>query len=612
VPATSTNGTASSNGASGVVTRGLRVLGHAIVMAPRPFAVAMAGAALYAGMTVASALVFGAVTDRVIIPAFATGATSRGALAAAAAVVLGVAALKAAGIVGRRVGATFMQLTVVATYRERVTARYNRLPLAWHRTRSTGALLSNANADVEAAFWPIAPFPLSCGALLMLIATLGVLISTDWFLTAVTLIVCPLVAFLYWRYNRAISGPATRVQQYRAYVSGVAHESFDGALVVKTLGQEEAETERFAAESERLRDELIRYGRTRALFDPLTEALPNAGVLLVFLVGTWRLSQGALTIGGLVQFGYLFTLMVFPIRAIGWVLSDMSRSVVGWERVQEVLTASGDLRYGVLDGPAPATPARADVIGVDFRYGACAGDSDGTGYADEPVLRDVTLRAPQGRTIALVGPTGAGKSTIASLLVRLADPDTGKVTLDGVDLRDMARGTLPRSVAIVFQSAFLFDDSVRGNVTLGEEFSDEQVRAACRLAQADGFISALPDGYDTVVGEQGLSLSGGQRQRIALARALIRRPRLLILDDATSSVDPVVEAAILRGLRAADLPSTIVVIAYRQATIALADEIVFVERGRVRAHGSHSRLMASVPAYARLITAYWDPDRSAS
>ncbi|MGH8933523.1 MAG: ABC transporter ATP-binding protein [Egibacteraceae bacterium] len=580
-----------------IVRRGLRVLRHAIAREPLPFAVAMVGSALYAAMTVASALVFGAVTDRVIVPAFATGETTRGALAFAGAALMGVAALKAAGIVGRRLGASFMQLKLIASYRRQVTARYNELPLAWHQARSTGSLLSHANADVEAAFWVLAPLPLSCAALLMLLIAGIVLAATDWFLTAVALVMGPLLALLNWRYNKAISGTATRVQQRRADVSSVAHESFDGALVTKTLGQEGAETERFAARSQRLRDELVQYGQTRARFDPLIEALPNVTVLVVFLIGAWRLSQGVLTQGDLVQFGYLFTLMAFPIRSIGWVLSEMPRSVVGWERVQSVLASDGELRYGKLDEALPTEPAVAGVREVGFRY------------AHEPVLTDVTFQADRGQTIALVGPTGSGKSTIASLLVRLADPDSGTVTLDGTDLRDLARGAISRSTAIVFQHSFLFDDSVRENITLGEEFSDVQVRAACRLAQADEFISSLPDGYDTVVGEQGLSLSGGQRQRIALARALIRRPRLLVLDDATSSVDTVVEAEILRGVRAARLPSTIVVIAYRQATIALADEIVFIDHGQIQARGSHAELMATFPQYADLIMAYSDGKR---
>jgi len=582
-----------------IVRRGLRVLRHAIAREPLPFAVAMVGAAVYAAMTVASALVFGAVTDRVIVPAFATGEVTRGALALAAAAFIGTAVLKAVGILGRRLGASFMQLKLIASYRRQVTTRYNELPLAWHQSRFTGSLLSNANADVEAAFWVLAPLPLSCAALLILLIAVVVLAATDWFLTGIAFVMGPLLALLNWRYNRAISGTATRAQQRRADVSAVAHESFDGALVIKTLGQEGAETQRFAARSERLRDELVRYGQTRARFDPLVEALPNVTVLLVFLVGAWRISQGTLTQGGLVQFGYLFMLMAFPIRSIGWVLSEMPRSVVGWERIQSVLGSDGELPYGNLDENVSTEPAEADVRAVGF------------GYAHEPVLVDITFQAPRGRTIALVGPTGSGKSTIASLLVRLADPDSGTVTLDGTDLRDLARGTLSRHTAIVFQHSFLFDDSVWGNITLGEEFSEAQVRAAARLARADEFISRLPNGYDTVVGEQGLSLSGGQRQRIALARALIRRPRLLILDDATSSVDTVVEAEILRGLRAARLPSTIVVVAYRQATITLADEIVFIDHGRVRARGTHAELMATVPQYASLIRAYsnGEPER---
>jgi ABC-type multidrug transport system fused ATPase/permease subunit len=576
------------------VRRGLAILGQAIKAEPKPFSVSLLGAGAYGTATVGSALVFGTITDRVILPAFARGEATYGALVAAAAAVLAVAIAKSAGIIARRVGASLMQLRLTAVYRERITQQYNRLPLRWHHEHSTGSLLSNANADVEATFWPIAPLPFACGVILMLVVAVGALLATDVFLSAVAVVVGPLLALLNSRYNRRISGPATRAQEHRADVSAVAHESFDGALVVKTLGRERAETDRFEVESERLRDELVAYGRVRAMFDPLMEALPNVGVLLVLLVGAWRLQQGSVTEGDLVQFAYLFTLLAFPIRAIGWVLSEMPRSVVGWDRVQAVLTAPGAVRYGNLDGAAPDRPADADMSAVSFAYGA------------DPVLREVTFRAGEGHTIAVVGPTGSGKSTIASLLVRLADPDQGTVQLDGRDLRDLARGTVARSAAVVLQHSFLFDDTVRENITLGAPFTDEEVRAAARLAQADGFVEALPQGYDTVVGEQGTSLSGGQRQRLSLARALIRRPRLLILDDATSHVDTAVEAAILRGLREADLPSTIVIVAYRLATITLADEIVFVEHGRVRATGTHAELMATVPAYARLITAYAD------
>jgi ABC-type multidrug transport system fused ATPase/permease subunit len=585
----------------GVVRRGMRILGRAVLTEPKPFAIAVVGAAVYGGMTVASATVFGRVTDRVIVPAYAGGAVTRGTLALAVTAILGVALLKAVGIVARRIGATYMQVKLQASYRERVTRQYQKLPLSWHRRHSTGTLLAHANADVEAAFWPIAPFPFSCGVVLMLLITGVILVRSDLFLAAVGFLVGPAIAVLNWRYNRALEEPATLAQQRRADVSSVAHESFDGALVVKTLGRESAETDRFEVEARRLRDELVRYGRIRALFDPLMEALPNVGVLLILAVGVWRISTGDLSVGDLVQFAYLFTLLAFPIRAIGWVLSDMPRAVVGWERVQGVLAATGDLPYGSDRGLDAEGAAAADLVHVAFAY-----ESSTDGQAGSPVLHDVTFEATPGRTIAIVGPTGAGKSTIASLLVRLADPTQGSVHLDGQDLRTLARGELSRSVAIVFQHSFLFDDTVRGNITLGERFSDKQVRAASELAQADGFIRALPDGYDTVVGERGTSLSGGQRQRIALARALTRRPRLLILDDATSSVDTTVEAAILHGLRDARLPATIAVVAYRQATILLADEIIFVDRGRVQATGTHERLLETVPGYARLVTAYAD------
>ena len=579
---------------TGILRRGLKVLGSSIKAEPRAFAVALGGAVVYAAMTIGSATVFGAITDRVIVPAFRDGETTTALLVGAAAAIMAVSVLKAFGVVARRLGAWHMQLRLHARYRRLITQQYQRLSMAWHQQHSTGSLLSNASADVDAAFWPIAPLPLSCGVLVMLAVTAVLLIATDWALALVGFSVGPAIAILNWAYNRAVVEPATNIQQRRSEVSGIAHESFDGALVVKTLGRESAETTRFEQHSQALRNEIIRYGKLRAIFDPLMEAVPNVGVLLVLVVGTWRISTGSLTEGEVVQFAYLFTLLAFPIRAIGWVLSDMPRSVVGWERVQRVLQATEDAPTGGQGTVATEGPAETDLIDVAFRYDT------------NPVLRGVSFRASPGRTIAVVGPTGAGKSTIATLLVRLADPEEGAVRLDGQDLRSLTRGAVSRSAAIVFQSSFLFDDTIRENITLGDEFTDEEVWAACELAQATEFVAALAHGLDTVIGERGTSLSGGQRQRIALARAVVRKPRLLILDDATSSVDTSVEEAILRGLKGAALPSTVVVVAYRQATIALADEIIFIEQGEVTATGSHADLLETVPAYQRLVSAYAD------
>jgi len=270
--------------------------------------------------------------------------------------------------------------------------------------------------------------------------------------------------------------------------------------------------------------------------------------------------------------------------------------------------------YGPSTLPRRAGPVALAVRSVSYAYpppaeSAVAGSPSLQSPFLAPVLRDVTFEVARGRTVALVGPTGAGKSTVTTLVSRLVDPTGGSLTLDGVDLRDLAEGEVSRTVALVGQTAFLFDDTVAGNVTLGAPVSEDEIWAALRLAQADRFVAALPDRLDTRVGERGTSLSGGQRQRIALARALVRRPGLLVLDDATSSVDPVVEAAILRELRGPALGAAVLVVAYRRATITLADEVVYLEHGRVVARGTHAALLSSTPGYAHLVTAYEEAER---
>ncbi|NJC83606.1 ABC transporter ATP-binding protein [Planosporangium mesophilum] len=580
--------------------KGLRVLGHSIREQPRLFCVGVGGSILFSLLTIAGAYVVGGVVGKVVVPALDSHHAPAGTLAVAAGVIFAVSAGKVVGLFGRRLGAGAMQFRLQAAYRRRVTRRYLELPVAWHHRHATGTLLSNANSDIEAAFYPIAPLPFAVGTVVMLVTAVVSLFFTDWVLAGVGVAIFLALLGLNVVYSRRMSPRVSAAQRLRAEVSAVAHESFDGALVVKTMGRESEETQRFAAKATELRDALIQVGRLRGLLDPIIDSLPSFGTLAVLVVGGWRLRQGAVTVADVVSVAFLFTVLAFPVRAIGWVLAELPRSAVGWERVQSVLTATGDMAYGREELPDSAKPATLRFEHVEFGYGASS---------DQPVLHDVTFEVPAGRTVALVGPTGSGKSTIASLAARLVDPGRGSVEIDDAVVSTLTHASLAGTVALVPQVPFVFDDTVRGNVTLEREgVDDEAVWRALRVAQAESFVSALPQGLDTTLGERGTSLSGGQRQRLTLARALAGEPRLLILDDATSAVDPRVEAAILSSLRDDDATVSVLLVAYRRATIALADEVVYVEHGRVVARGTHADLLAGVPGYANLVTAYEKAD----
>jgi ABC-type multidrug transport system fused ATPase/permease subunit len=484
---------------------------------------------------------------------------------------------------------------VMATLRRQVSDRYRDLALQYHRETPTGELLAHMEADVKAAvdvFWPV---PFATGVIVLVVLAMIQMLRVDPWLALVGALLFPALMLMNRSFAKRMQEPARLAQEDIGVVSSVAHESIDGALVVKTLGREDAETQKLLDAARALRDDRVTGGYVRATFEAGLDSLPALATVVLVAMGSWRIAEGELNVGELIGFVALFGLLSWPMRFIGWILAELPRAVVGWNRLQTVFEEQVTVTPPAHPVPLPEGPLGISVHGLRYVYD------------DQPVLDGVTFDIEPGESVAIVGPTGVGKSTLAQLLVRLADPDEGVVEIGGVDVSHADPIPLRQAASIVFQESFLFAASVRENIALDDTVDDAGVVRSAMIASADRFIRELPQGYDTVVGERGHTLSGGQRQRVALARALARAPRILILDDATSSVDPTVEADILGALRR-ELDTTLIVVAYRLSTIRLADRVVYLEDGRVAGTGSHDLLLATLPGYAAIIRAYEEDD----
>jgi ABC-type multidrug transport system fused ATPase/permease subunit len=530
-------------------------------------------------------LVTGSVIDRAIVP------ERRDQLWTLIWIAVALGVIKALLMVGRRFISGWQALGVEFDMRNALYSHLVRMSFGFYDRHQTGQLMSRATVDLQAV-----RFFLGYGLIfffqhvLTIVGVTAVMLYLEWRLAVVALAVTPLIVALAYRYSH-VSHPILRdVQQKMADVATVAEENIVGVHVVKAFAQEDAEQRKFSSRSEAVFDRSVEANRQRALYVPLLSFVPLIAQAAVLLLGGWMVVRNSLSVGDFFRFNIFVTMLIMPLRMLGMWIGQAQRATASGERIFEVL----DEPEEVGDSPdaieLPAGPGHVHFERVSFGYDR-----------DRLVLDGIDLEIEPGRTVALIGHTGSGKTTLAALVSRFYDVTAGRVAIDGHDVRDVTLASLRSEIGVVAQDPFLFSATVRENIAFGAPWAeDEDVARAARLAQAQGFIEELPQGYDTVIGERGITLSGGQRQRIAIARALIVDPRVLILDDATASVDATTEALIRTGLREAMEGRTTLIIAHRLSTIALADELVVLDDGAIAARGTHDELLASSAVYREI------------
>jgi ABC-type multidrug transport system fused ATPase/permease subunit len=507
----------------------------------------------------------------------------------AAIVVLGL--VRGALMYGRRIISGRQALGVEYDLRDELYSHFLRLSFGFYDRSQTGQLMSRATIDLQAV-----RFFLGYGLIFFaqhvvtIVVVTAVLFIYSWKLAFIALAITPIIAGIAYRYSR-VSQPVLReVQQKLADVSTVAEESITGVHVVKSFAQESRREEDFSEAADTVFEQTLAANRQRALYVPLLTFMPLVAQALVLLAAGRMVISGSLTLGAFFTFNLLLAMLVMPLRMLGMWVGQAQRAIAAGKRIFEILDEPEEVAD--LPDAARLAPGPGHVVFEDVSFG----------YDPErPVLEDVSLDIPAGRTIALIGPTGSGKTTLAALVPRFYDTIRGRVEVDGVDVRDVARRSLRREIGVIAQDPFLFSASIRDNIALGmPDAPHEAVEAAAQAAEAHDFILELPHGYETVVGERGITLSGGQRQRIAIARALLIDPRILILDDATASVDATTEARIRAGLREVMRGRTTIIIAHRLSTIALADEVVVLDHGRIVARGTQAELLETSDVFREI------------
>jgi ABC-type multidrug transport system fused ATPase/permease subunit len=556
---------------------------------PRVFLTAVGGAFLFALCTVASSIAIQWVIDHVIVPRFDEGGVAVATVVTGCALVIGIGVLRATGVVIRRSFAGIAQWRIAESLSTQAIDRYVEQPASWHHRQSDGQLVARAGVDVDTAIGVMAPIPFATGTVLMIVVAGAWLVVTDLVLGLVAVSVFPVLLVINVMYQHRVDRHYDDAQQALGEFTGAVHESFEAVQLVKAYGAEHRETERLSAIAGLIRDARVRAVYLRGTFEALLEGIPSLTNLGIVVLGATRVRSGDLSIGELSAFIYMFTLLVFPLRLIGYALSELPHSYAGYSRIR-----------GTVDEPLDADPAASIERAPDGAAVVLDGASFTFPGESVATIEPSSVTIPTGSITAFVGPTGSGKTTLVELIGGLLRPTAGSVAL------------APGRPSVVFQEPFLFSGTVRDNIVVGLDdtgIGDDVAWDALRLARADDFIRELPAGLDTLVGERGVTLSGGQRQRIALARALVRHPALLLLDDTTSALDPATELAVLDNLRTSMSGTTVVMVASRPSTIALADDVLFVADGGIRAHGPHDELLRDVPAYRELVEAF-ETDRS--